>query len=125
MEGAAATQSSSEQQRIFCDVLQEEYSFEIPAKKERILARISSGIVGQYAAFSSPFGRKPVVYADWTASGRAVAVIEKYVAQQVLPFYANTHTTQSVTGLQSTCFRHEARQIIAQAVNAKVRYCLC
>ena len=34
--------------------------------------------------------------------------------RQVLPMYANTHTTTSVTGLQSTCFRMEARQIIAQ-----------
>lgn len=120
MDSASVTHPSASEQRIFCDVLQEEYSFEASAKVPRILARISDGIVGQYAAFSSPFGRKPVVYADWTASGRAVAAVEKYVSQQVLPFYANTHTTQSVTGLQSTCFRHEARQIIAQAVNAKV-----
>eukprot|EP01034_Spumella_vulgaris_P024591 gene24590-30957_t len=37
-----------------------------------------------------------------------------------MPFYGNTHTTTSVTGHQSTCFRHEARQIIAESVNAKV-----
>jgi selenocysteine lyase/cysteine desulfurase len=37
-----------------------------------------------------------------------------------MPLYGNTHTTTSITGHQSTCFRHEARQIIAEAVNAKV-----
>jgi hypothetical protein len=26
-------------------------------------------VVGQYAPFVSPFGTKPIVYADWTASG--------------------------------------------------------
>lgn len=28
--------------------------------------------------------------------------------------------TTSITGNQSTCFRHEARQAVAEAVNAKV-----
>jgi selenocysteine lyase/cysteine desulfurase len=48
--------------------------------------------------------------------------VEAYVAREVLPFYANTHTTTSVTGAQSTCFRHEARQMVAEAVNAKVKH---
>ena len=26
--------------------------------------------------------------------------------QRVMPLYANTHTTTSLTGLQSTCFRY-------------------
>ena len=64
---------------------------------------------------------RPIVYADWTASGRAHRAVEDHVTTQVLPFYANTHTTTSVTGAQSTCFRHEARQMVAEAVNAKVR----
>ena len=38
----------------------------------------------------------------------------------MLPHYGNTHTTTSLTGAQSTCFRHEARQLIAQACNARV-----
>jgi hypothetical protein len=42
--------------------------------------------------------------------------------RRVLPMYANTHTTTSVCGLQSTCFRQEARQVIAQACNARVGY---
>jgi selenocysteine lyase/cysteine desulfurase len=35
----------------------------------------------------------------------------------VLPTYGNTHTTTSITGLQTTMFRAEARQIIANHVN--------
>ena len=44
--------------------------------------------------------------------------IEDYIRAQVLPLYGNTHTTTSVTGLQTTCFRHEARDIIKQACHA-------
>jgi hypothetical protein len=41
---------------------------------------------------------------------------------QVLPVYANTHTTTSYTGLQTTCFRLEARQMVAESVNARITY---
>lgn len=40
---------------------------------------------------------------------RPLKFIEDYIKDEVLPAYANTHTTTSVTGLQSTLFRHEAR----------------
>ena len=61
------------------------------------------------------------MYADWIASGRNLSNIEKYIEENVMKFYGNTHTTTSITGHQSTCFRHESRQIIAQSTNAKVR----
>ncbi|KAF6030956.1 hypothetical protein EB796_010737 [Bugula neritina] len=48
---------------------------------------------------------------------RALKFIEDYIRDEVLPAYANTHTTTSVTGLQ-TLFRHEARSIIRDCVNA-------
>ena len=78
------------------------------------------GLVGRHAPFRTPFGLKPLVYSDWTATGRAVSCIERYLYNDVLPLFGNTHTTTSITGAQTTCFRHEARQIIAEAVNAKV-----
>ncbi len=81
---------------------------------------IRSDIMGVYDSFGGPFGDKPIVYADWTASGRSINKIENYLLNEVLPSYGNTHTTTSNTGHQSTCYRHEARQIIAESVNAKV-----
>lgn len=77
-------------------------------------------VLGAMRKVETPFGGKPIVYADWIASGRCLYGIEKYLARHVLPFYGNTHTTTSITGHQSTCFRQEARQIVAEAVNAKV-----
>lgn len=77
-------------------------------------------IIGAYSKFTTPFGDKPIIYADWTASGRCLSSVESYMRETVLPFYGNTHTTTSISGHQSTCFRHEARQIIAESVNAKI-----
>ena len=67
-----------------------------------------------------PMGKIPCIYMDWTASGRPLQSIENYLQKEVYPLYGNTHTTSSITGHQSTCFRHEARQIIAEATNAKI-----
>lgn len=64
------------------------------------------------------YGRRQVVYADYIASGRATADIERYITSEVLPLYANTHTTTTVTALQTTRFRLEARDIIRNATNA-------
>ncbi|CAM9968587.1 unnamed protein product, partial [Discosporangium mesarthrocarpum] len=83
-------------------------------------SHIRSNLIGRYAPFQTPYGTKPLVYADWTATGRPLAMIERYLVEDVMTMYGNTHTTTSVTGAQTTCFRHEARQIVAEAVNAKV-----
>lgn len=85
-----------------------------------IVPAIRSDIIGAEATFNGPFGEKPLVYCDWTASGRCLGSIERYLETNVLPLYGNTHTTTSITGHQSTCFRDEARKIVAQSVNAKI-----
>ena len=58
------------------------------------------------------------MYADYTASGRALQFVEDFMTKVVAPTYANTHTEASATGSQTTCFRHEAREIIKKALNA-------
>lgn len=88
--------------------------------KDQIVTALRDSIIGTYEKFSGPYGDRPIIYADWTASGKCVNKVEDYLAQNVLPLYGNTHTTTSITGHQTTCFRHEARQIVAEAVNAKV-----
>lgn len=83
-----------------------------------LVERIRSSLIGADTAVSTPFGRRRVVYADYTASGRSLGFIEDYIRESVLPLYANTHTETSGTGLQTTRFREEARDIIRRSVGA-------
>ena len=76
---------------------------------------IRTSVIGDDEAVAGPFGVRRVTYADYTASGRSLTFIEDYLRDAVLPLYANTHTESSGTGLQTTRFREEARQIILDA----------
>jgi selenocysteine lyase/cysteine desulfurase/tRNA(Ile)-lysidine synthase TilS/MesJ len=124
--------------RTFCDELEEENPGglsppsgsldgtvegvdDIPEENKQLVRRIHDSVIGHGHSFDGPFGDRKVLYADWTASGRALSFVEEYIQTQVLPMYGNTHTTTSVTGLQSTCFRHEARQLIAQSLNCNTK----
>jgi len=88
------------------------------ADPEQLLELIRGGVIGDDEAFSGPFGVRRLTYADYTASGRSLAFIEDYIRDQVLPLYANTHTESSGTGLQTTRFREDARDIIRDACGA-------
>ncbi len=83
-----------------------------------LIERIRSSVIGEDEAVMGPFGPRRVTYADYTASGRAVTFIEDFIREVVLPLYANTHTESSGTGLQTTRFREEAREIIRAALGA-------
>ncbi|KAG2887439.1 hypothetical protein PC115_g20350, partial [Phytophthora cactorum] len=89
------------------------------ADVDQVLRDMADNMIGRNVPFQSPFGTKAQVYADYTASGKSLECIEKFIHDHVMPTYGNTHTTTSVTGLQTTSFREEARQVIARAVNAR------
>ena len=89
-----------------------------PARQsDRLIERIRSSVIGDDAVLEGPFGPRRMVYADATASGRALAFIEDFIRDQVLPVYGNTHTEASATGLRTTRLREEARAVIHGAVN--------
>ncbi len=83
-----------------------------------IVDRVRESVIGKDTAVETPFGLRRVTYADYTASGRSLSFIEDYIRSQVLPLYANTHTETSGTGLQTTRFRENARDIIKDSVGA-------
>ncbi len=92
-----------------------------------LIDRICRSVIGHRRCISTPFGQKPLIYADYTASGRSLSFIEDYIREQVLPFYANTHTETTYTGACTTALRESARRMIRRSVNGtpddKVLFC--
>ncbi|MFQ5553949.1 MAG: aminotransferase class V-fold PLP-dependent enzyme [Acidimicrobiia bacterium] len=84
----------------------------------RLVEVIRDSVIGEDDIVDGPFGPHRVTYADYTASGRALTFIEDYIRDAVLPLYANTHTESSGTGLQTTRFREEAREIVRRCLGA-------
>jgi len=99
----------------------------MPSDSEALIERIRAGVIGAGRPFATPFGQRPLVYADYTASGRALDVVEDTLREQVLPWYANTHSETSFTGAQSTALREEARATIRAALGGgeddKIIFC--
>ncbi|WP_226702951.1 aminotransferase class V-fold PLP-dependent enzyme [Microbulbifer elongatus] len=88
------------------------------ASTESLLQRIRDNVIGERMPMQTPFGQRPLIYADYTASGRALTFIEDAIRNRVLPWYANTHTETSATGRQTTSFREQARAAVRKSVNA-------
>ncbi len=86
--------------------------------REGLIAHVRRSVIGEAEAVATPFGPRRVIYADYTASGRGLGFIEDHLREVVLPLYANTHTETSGTGRQTTRFREDAREIIAEAFGA-------
>ncbi|MFS2154215.1 aminotransferase class V-fold PLP-dependent enzyme [Rhizobium sp. Rhizsp42] len=77
-----------------------------------VIAALRDGLVGAKAKISGPYGEKNLVYADYVASGRALHQVERFVLEEVLPYYANSHTEASYCGGFMTRMRREARGLI-------------
>lgn len=75
--------------------------------------------IGRLCPVSTPMGQVPLVYCDWTASGRALSCVERLVSEEVLELYGNTHTAASACGAQSSAYVAEARQAVGEYVRAR------
>lgn len=87
-----------------------------------ILERLRKNVIGDGVPVPGPFGSNPLIYADYVASGRALGVVEDFVRDTVLPYYANSHTEASFCGAYMTQMRSEARRVIATTTGATDDY---
>lgn len=76
--------------------------------------------LGNCFSFETPFGRRLMTYADYTASGRNLRFVEKYLLA-IEEAYANTHTEDDVTGKSTTELVHTAEKRIKELVNGNER----
>jgi selenocysteine lyase/cysteine desulfurase len=74
-------------------------------------------VVGADAPVTTPFGERLMVYADYTASGRCLTLIERYL-QNLQRIYANSHTEDDISGRSMTHLLEEAEAAIKRSVNA-------
>ncbi len=82
------------------------------------LLDIRKNIIGINHTFESPFGKKKILYADWTASGRCYMPLEQYMIEEVYPYVANTHTRTTYTGTRMTDLYQQALLTIKKHVGA-------
>jgi len=81
------------------------------------LETLRNEIVGADAPVMTPFGERLMVYADYTASGRCLWFVERYI-QNLQRIYANTHTEDDISGRSMTHLLEQAEQAIKDSVNA-------
>ncbi|MBC7886190.1 MAG: aminotransferase class V-fold PLP-dependent enzyme [Saprospiraceae bacterium] len=85
---------------------------------EQYFLPFRNNIIGIDQEFYSPYGRKKIIYADWTASGRMYRPIEDILTEKIAPFVANTHTETNTTGSAMTIAYKQAKHIIKNHVHA-------
>lgn len=90
----------------------------VKTQLEAYFESFRKGIIGIDQQFETPYGIQPLIYTDWTASGRLYRPIEEKLINTFGPYVANTHTETTVSGTAMTLAYHEAKQIIKRHVNA-------
>ena len=93
-------------------------TFRFPETLEEYFQPFRSHVIGLNQEFDSPYGKKKIIYADWTASGRLYQPIEKKISVDFGPFMANTHTESNITSLMMTGLYKQSKKIIKEHVHA-------
>ncbi len=85
---------------------------------EDYFSHFRQNIIGHQQFFDTPYGAQRILYADWTASGRAYGPIEAKIQNEILPFFANTHTETTITGQTMSNAYEQAKATVKKHVNA-------
>ncbi len=85
---------------------------------EKYFTPFRKNTIGINRTIRTPYGRKKIIYADWTASGRLYGPIENKIINDFGPLIGNTHTESTTTGIAMTESYEEAKRIIKKHIGA-------
>lgn len=98
------------------------YAPSIKEKRDRLedlFQKFRENIIGIDQKIPTPYSDSvPLLYADWTASGRLYGRIENKLRKCIYPLVANTHTDTNYTGSAMTYAYHKAKEMIKEHVGA-------
>lgn len=95
---------------------------EAAPRHQDFIAALRAGLIGEGVSIPGADGPVTLRYADYAASGRALEQVERFIAREVLPYYANSHTEASYCGAVMNRLRSEARAEIARICGADGRH---
>ncbi|EFJ29428.1 hypothetical protein SELMODRAFT_91270 [Selaginella moellendorffii] len=81
-------------------------------------AWLRSQLIGSGYELSTPFGKRDLFYADYTASGRCLFHIESFITQNIMPFYGNTHAEDSFVGDTTSFLVNESTRYLKHSLGA-------
>jgi len=84
---------------------------------------LRSEVIGGKTMINTPYGERLMTYGDYTASGRGLIFVEKYM-MKVGETYANTHTEDCFLGMQTTKLYHGAKDRIRTLLKANEDYAI-
>jgi selenocysteine lyase/cysteine desulfurase len=96
--------------------------FQRSLERPDLIDFLQDGLIGENAKVPGPGGPHPLVYADYVASGRALRQVETFIMNEILPFYANSHTEASFCGQLMTRLREQARKIVLKSFGGDENY---
>ncbi|MGI9273605.1 MAG: aminotransferase class V-fold PLP-dependent enzyme [Endozoicomonas sp.] len=94
-----------------------EYALYFSKSGEAFFQSIRSNIAGINHVIDTPYGRFPLYYFDWAATGRIYQPVEEHL-KEFYPWVANSHSAASASGAETSEAYAQARAVIRQHVHA-------
>ena len=100
-----------------------------PKVNQYIFDTLFEDMIGNHIQFTSPIinekkekVKKFLIYTDFTASGKGLKRLERYITDQILPTYANVHSTVGHCAEITAKYLAEAKNKLRAYTNANGYY---
>ena len=101
----------------------------IEENPQTICNKLFDDMIGNNIQYNSPITdkngnimKKFIIYNDFTASGKGLKSVESFIKNEVLPTYANVHSTVGHNAEITSKFFHESKEILRKYTNAHGNY---